>query len=281
MLLAQPDNRRTGRGIARMVETTEGRAELTVLVGLKSHTEISFRPRRDAQAQRAEQVEAFLPLVRSIAERLHRCLPPGLDLESLVQAGAIGLLEALDRYDPARGAFPAYAGYRIRGEMIEHLRSLDGASRSTRAWGRKAAAARTRLTARLGREVSAAEMATELGVSLPQYYKADRQLHDAAVVSFDPASPASEEGWEKAQEAFSQGLFQNPLSLLESKDLIGKLTAALEELSDRERLVMALYYHEELTLREIGEVLNLTEGRISQLHGQALSRLRHSLGVAA
>ena len=261
-----------------MLQSTEARAEIRVVVGLKSQTEKRSRPRKDDKRQREELVEAFLPLVRLIAERIHRRLPPGMDLESLVQAGVMGLLEAIDRYDPNRGAFPTYARYRIQGEIMEYLRSLDWASRSVRAWGRKAAAARARLTGRLGREASAEEMAAELGVSLRQYYRVDQKLNEAMLLSLDDLSIASEEEWKKAQEEFCQHSFQDPLSFLESKNLIEKLTAAIEELSERERLVVTLYYHEELTLREIGEILNLTEGRISQIHGQALSRLRQFLG---
>ena len=261
-----------------MLQATEGRTEPRVIVGLKSQTEIYSGLGGDDQEQREELVEAFLPLVRAIAERIHRRLPPGMDLESLVQAGAIGLLEAIDRYNPDRGAFPAYARYRIQGEIMEYLRSLDWASRSVRAWGRKAAAARTRLTGRLGREASAEEMAAELGVSLGQYYQADQKLSDAVVLNLDDVSRASEKEWETAREEFGQRVCQDPLTLLENKNLVGKLTTAIEELSERERLVVTLYYHEELTLREIGEILHLTEGRISQIHGQALSRLRHSLG---
>ena len=263
-----------------MLQSTGARAETRVVVGLKSQVEKRSRPRRDDKRQREELVEAFLPLVRTIAERIHRRLPPGMDLESLVQAGVMGLLEALDRYDPDRGAFHTYARYRIQGEMMEYLRSLDWASRSVRAWGRKAAAARTRLTGRLGREASAEEMAAELGVSLRQYYRVDQKLNEAMLLSLDDLSVASEEEWKKAQEEFCQHSFQDPLSFLESKNLIEKLTAAIEELSERERLVVTLYYHEELTLREIGEILRLTEGRISQIHTGALSRLRRSLGGA-
>jgi len=159
----EPSRQREGREISLMLQSIEARAETKVVVGLKPQAEKRSRPRRDDKKQREELVEAFLPLVRLIAERIHRRLPPGMDLESLVQAGVMGLLEALDRYNPDRGAFHTYARYRIQGEIMEYLRSLDWASRSIRAWGRKAAAARSRLTGRLGREASAEEMASELG----------------------------------------------------------------------------------------------------------------------
>jgi RNA polymerase sigma factor for flagellar operon FliA len=260
-----------------MLQAIVAREETKVIVGLKPQAEKQSRPRTDDKRQREELVETFLPLVRSIAERIHRRLPPGMDLESLVQAGVMGLLEAVDRYNPDRGVLQTYARYRIQGEIMEYLRSLDWASRSIRAWGRKAAAARNRLTGRLGREASAEEMASELGVSLKQYYRVDQKLNEAMLLSLDDLSLASEEEWKKAQEEFCQHSFQDPLTFLESKNLIEKLTTAIDTLSERERLVVTLYYHEELTLREIGEILDLTEGRISQIHGQALSHLRHSL----
>jgi RNA polymerase sigma factor for flagellar operon FliA len=263
-----------------MLQVIVEREESRVIVGLKPQSENRPRQRPDRKSQRAELVEAFLPLVRLIAERIHRRLPPGMDLESLVQAGVMGLLEALDRYDPNRGVFQTYARYRIQGEIMEYLRSLDWVSRSIRAWGRKAAAARNRLTGRLGREASAEEMALELGVSLKRYYRVDQKLNEAMLLSLDDLSLTSEEDWKKAREEFFQHPFQDPLTFLESKDLVEKLTTAIEELPERERLVVTLYYHEELTLREIGEILNLTEGRISQVHGQALSHLRHSLAGA-
>jgi RNA polymerase sigma factor for flagellar operon FliA len=260
-----------------MLQAIVEREESRVTVSLKPQTEKRSRQRSDRKSQREQLVETFLPLVHMIAERIYRRLPPGTDLESLVQAGVMGLLEALDRYDPNRGVFQTYARYRIQGEIMEYLRSLDWVSRSIRAWGRKAAAARNRLTGRLGREASAEEMAIELGVSLKQYYRVDQKLNEATLLSLDDLSLASEEEWKKAQEEFFQHPFQDPLAFLESKDLIEKLTATIEELPERERLIITLYYHEELTLKEIGEILNLTEGRISQIHGQALSRLRQAL----
>jgi len=260
-----------------MVQAAIAREGTQVIVGLKPQGRKCSTQKKDAKKQREELVESFLPLVRAIAERIHRRLPSGMDLESLTQAGVMGLLEAIERYDPNRGMFQTYARYRIQGEIMEYLRSLDWVSRSVRSWGRKAAAARSRLTGRLGREASAEEIATELGVSLQQYYRVDQKISEATLLSLDGLSLASEEDWKKTQEEFLQRPLQDPLTFLESKDLIEKLTMAIEGLPERERLIVSLYYHEELTLREIGEILNLTEGRISQIHGQAVSRLRRAL----
>jgi RNA polymerase sigma factor for flagellar operon FliA len=231
-----------------------------------------------SQQDREEMLETYLPLVRLVAEKIHRRLPPGIDLGSLVHSGIVGLLEALQRYDAGRGvAFQTYARYRIQGEIMEYLRSLDWVSRSVRSWGRKVAAARGRVTGRVGREASPEEMAKELGVSLDEYYRVDQKVNDATLLSLEDLSIASEEEWRKEQERFSHNPFQDPLLSVEGKDLVEKLTAAVDVLPERERLVISLYYHEELTLREIGEILGLTEGRICQIHSQAVSRLRQAL----
>jgi len=232
------------------------------------------------QKTRDEMLEAHMPLVRLVAERIHRRLPPGVDLGSLIHSGIVGLLEALQRYDARRGvAFQTYARYRIQGEIMEYLRSLDWVSRSVRAWGRKMAVARTRLAGRLGREASPEEMASELGVALPEYYRADQKVSEATLLSLEDLTPASEEEWRKTQEEFSTRAFQDPFASVEGKELVEKLAVAIETLPERERLVVTLYYHEELTLREIGEILSLTEGRICQIHTQAVTRLQSALGA--
>src|SRR3989304_4919849 len=197
-----------------------------------------------------ERVTQYLPLVRFVAEKIHRRLPPGVDLESLIHSGVVGLLEALQRFDPNRGVeFEIYARYRIRGEVMQCLRSLDWVSRSVRSWGRKIEAARGKLAGQHVREPTAEEIAAELAIPLDTYYHLDQQVNDAA-----------------------------PLSFVEGKDLVEKLAAAVEVLPERERVVVTLYYHEELTLREIGEILDLSEGRICQIFAPAVGRLRDALG---
>lgn len=234
-----------------------------------------------ALKQRQEEIlEVHMPLVRLVAERIHRRLPPGVDLASLINSGIVGLLEAAQRYDSHRGvAFRTYARYRIQGEIMEYLRSLDWVSRSVRSWGRKMGVARTRLAGRLGREASPDEMATELGVALNEYYRVDQKVSEASLLSLEDLTSASEEEWRKTQDDFSMRSSQDPFASVEGKELVEKLAEAIETLSERERMIVTLYYYEELTLREIGEILNLTEGRICQIHAQAVVRLQQALGV--
>ncbi len=224
-------------------------------------------------------VETSLPLVRSVAEKIHRRLPPGVDLTSLVHSGIVGLLEALGRFDPARGvAFEVYARYRIEGEVMQCLRSLDWASRSVRSWGRKVEAARNRLAGQLARAPSVEEMAGELQVPLDEYYRIEQKVSEAALLSLEDLSVSSEAQWEKAQEEFSNYPFRDPLTFVEDKDLLEKLAVAVQQLPEREKLVVTLYYHEELTLREIGGIMSLTEGRVCQIYSQAVGRLRDLFG---
>jgi RNA polymerase sigma factor for flagellar operon FliA len=237
-------------------------------------------PKREREVPSEELVTRYLPLVRFVAEKIHRRLPPGVDLEPLIQSGVVGLLEALKRYDPKRGVdFEVFARYRIQGEVMQCLRSLDWVSRSVRAWGRKIEATRARLAGELVREPSAEELANALEISLETFYRVDQQLNDATLLSLEDLSTSSEHEWERGNEKQPHSSFIDPLSFVENKDMVEKLASAVEELPDRERIVITLYYHEELTLREIGEILDLSEGRICQIFGQAVARLRLALGV--
>jgi RNA polymerase sigma factor for flagellar operon FliA len=249
---------------------------------MTSKTPSQPRPGRAEKAAQAREdsIKKYLPLVRFVAEKIHRRLPPGVDLESLIHSGVVGLLEALERFDPKRGVeFEVYARYRIQGEVMQCLRSLDWVSRSVRSWGRKIEAARSKLAGRLVREPTAEEMARELGIPLETYFRLDQQVNDATLLSMDDLAAASESGGESVQQKFAQTPYLDPLSFVESKDLVERLASAVEALPERERTVITLYYHEELTLREIGEILGLSEGRICQIFGQAVGRLRASFGV--
>jgi RNA polymerase sigma factor FliA len=221
-----------------------------------------------------EMISKHLPFVRSIAAKVHRSLPPGIDLESLVHSGVVGLLEAFERYDPGRGVeFELYARYRIHGEVMECLRSLDSVSRSGRVWGRKIEAARVRLVGKLFREPNAEEMAKELEIPLETYYRVERELNHALPVCLEGLSIDSEaEGDCPEDNACSS--FGDPLALVEAKDLVEKLGAAVQALPERERTIVTLYCYKELTLRKVGEICDLSEGRICQIFYQAVAHLR-------
>jgi len=232
------------------------------------------------RAKKEEMVIRYLPLVRLVAERVHRRLPPGVDLESLIHSGVVGLLQALDRYDPKRGVdFEIYARYRIQGEVMQCLRSLDWVRRSVRSWGRKIEGAKTKLAAKFVREPTAEEIAKELEIPLESYFRLDQQVNEATLLSLEDLSTASEADWERAQEKYIDSPFLDPLSVVEGKDLVEKLASGIAALPERDRLVVTLYYYEELTLREIGQILDLSEGRVCQILAQVVSCLRTTLGI--
>lgn len=240
----------------------------------------SRRPKKAAeQQQHAALIDNHLPLVRYLATRVHHRLPPSVDLESLFQAGVVGLLDAARRYDSHRNVkFKSYATLRINGEIMEYLRSLDLGSRWTRSRGRQLAAAQQSFAARCGKEASSEELAQELGVSLEEYYKIARGVSAATVVNFEDADLTGKGEELNIQSPVLSAILRDPSVIIEQEDLVEKLTAAIKQLPEQERQVLTLCYHEELTLRETGEVMNLTEGRICQIRTAAVVHLRQLLG---
>ena len=226
---------------------------------------------------RDERVAAHLSLVEAIARQLHRRLPPNVDVEALINSGVVGLLEALERYDPQRGvSFPVYARHRIYGEMIQCLRSLDWVSRSIRAWGRRFAAARARLTEQLCREATSEEMAQELELPLERYHKLNYQVGENGCTSLDDPS-CSELDLIMDRSADGPELYRDPCHHVERGDLMDKLKQAVARLPERERVVVTLRHYHELKFREIGEGLGVTEARICQIYVQARKRLYDAL----
>lgn len=213
-------------------------------------------------------LERHAGLVKRIAYHLAGRLPPSVEVDDLIQAGMIGLLEAAGQYSADRGAsFETYAGIRIRGAMIDALRKLDWAPRSVHRKSRQAAAAIREIESREGREARDAEVATAMGICVEEYHSI---LQDAAachLASFEEAPEAAEAADRAA----------DPLLDIEGDALRGALAGAIAQLPERERLVMSLYYDDELNLKEIGEVLGVSESRVCQIHGQALVRLRSRL----
>ena len=223
-------------------------------------------------------VTTYLPLVEHMARQLHRRLPPGHDLDALVNSGVVGLLEALERFDPERGvSFHVYARHRIHGEMIQCLRSLDWVSRSIRAWGRRVTAARMQLTEHLCREATSEEMAQKLNLPLETYHKINHGVREHGWLSLDDPSCGGPDLVLDGNVS-GQGLYQDPFACVEQRDLVDKLKRAVARLPERERLVVTLRHYQELKFREIGEGLGLTEGRICQIYVQARKRLRKALG---
>lgn len=206
-----------------------------------------------------------MPLVRRIAMRTVRSLPPGILIDDIVSAGWVGMTEALQRRasDMTEEQFKAYASYRVRGAILDYLRELDPLSRRLRGATRRITQAVGGLTARLGRLPEENEVAIELGLALDEYHELLTSIANAGLVRLDLAG-----GAEPASGDFS------PEQLVSRKQAVGAIAAALEELPDRLRIILGLHYQEECSLREIGEILGVTESRVCQLHAQAVQLIR-------
>ncbi len=224
-----------------------------------------------------ELVTRHAPLVKRIAYHLMSRLPPSVQADDLIQAGMIGLLEASRNYDPSQGAsFETYAGIRIRVAMLDEIRRTDWTPRSVHRKARQVAEAVRAIENQKGRDARDAEVAALLGIGLDEYHKILQDATGCRVFSFeDPAALGSGDDDDMAAgiEAPNQ-----PLENLQTEDFQRTLSEAIAGLPERERLVMALYYDEEMNLREIGEVLGVSESRVCQIHGQALIRLRARMG---
>jgi RNA polymerase sigma factor FliA len=215
----------------------------------------------------------YAPLVKRIAHHLLLRMPSSVQVDDLVQSGMIGLLEAARKYDLSKGAsFETYAGIRIRGAMLDEIRKGDWAPRSVHRKSREVADAIRNVEMRTGTDARDQDVAAELGISLEDYHAILQDSSGSRLFSFDDMLEGDDSLIEKVA-----GEVPNPLEGLQSDLFRGELAAAIATLPEREQLVLALYYDEELNLKEIGQVLGVSESRVSQIHTQAALRLRSRL----
>nr|WP_258018692.1 RNA polymerase sigma factor FliA [Yersinia enterocolitica] len=219
--------------------------------------------------------QRYVPLVRHEALRLQVRLPASVELDDLLQAGGIGLLNAVERYDALQGtAFTTYAVQRIRGAMLDELRSRDWAPRSVRRNAREVASAMQKVEQRLGRPATEQEVAQNLDIDLTEYRQILLDTNNSQLFSYDEWREEHGESVEPMLEGHEDA---NPLQHLLEGNLRQRVIEAIEALPEREKMVLTLYYQEELNLKEIGAVLEVGESRVSQLHSQAIKRLRARL----
>lgn len=222
-----------------------------------------------------QHVAQYWPLVRRIAYLLMAKLPASVEVDDLIQNGMIGLLDALDRYEEGLGAqFETYAVQRIRGAMLDGLRENDWVPRGVRREMRRVEAAIHALEHAHGRPPSEHELAGALDMSLADYQKLLLEARGHQLIYIEDAI---EGGGEDYLERHAPANNLDPLALLEEAGTRAALVAAIEALPEREKLLMSLYYEQDMNLREIGEVLGVTESRVCQLHSQAVARLRARL----
>ncbi len=230
--------------------------------------------------EREEMILSYAPLVKTIAGRLGMRLPQHVNQDDLVSAGIMGLLDAVDKFNEDKGvAFKSYAEFRIRGAMLDELRAMDWVPRSVRRNARRLEAAFARVENENMRPAKDEEVATELGIGMEDYYTLLEETRGISVISDDELGqivPAEAKGHHPGRAA-AELMPENPsdsMDLVEIRNIIAK---AIEKLPKNERTVVSLYYYEELTMKEIGYVMDYTESRISQLHTKAVMRLRSAL----
>jgi RNA polymerase sigma factor FliA len=236
--------------------------------------------RRAALAgDRDEILRQHLPLVRRVVQRLAARKPPHIELDDLVSWGIVGLLDAVGKYDPKKEAsFTTYAQFRISGAILDHLRSLDWVPRSVRQKASLIEKTAHALEGTLGRPPREEEIAGELGLSLDDYQQLLSRVGEMSIFSLEDLGFGSGE----ERVSFDQRVEdedEDPLGALLTRERVDLVAAAIARLPERERLVVTLYYHDELTMKEVGAVLGLTESRVSQLHSQAMLRLKGPLSA--
>lgn len=218
------------------------------------------------------RVRDLAPLVKRIAHHMMASLPPSVEIDDVIQSGMMGLLDAARRYQTSEGAqFETYAVQRIRGAMLDGLRQCDWLPRGIRRSLRRVEAMISRLEQQQGRSPTEAELAKALDMTLAEYQQLLQDARGYQIVSYEDFSGDDEDSFLERHPA---GPENDPLEFLEDRDVRQTLVTGIEELPEREKLVMALYYEQELNLREIGEVLGVSESRVCQIHTQAIARLR-------
>jgi RNA polymerase sigma factor FliA len=219
----------------------------------------------------------YAPLVKYVAGRVGTGLPAHVDIADLVQSGVFGLWDAIDRFEPERGLkFETYAMQRIRGAILDELRAQDWVPRSVRSRAREVERALERLETRLQRSATDSEVAAELGITVAELRDLYAQLQLTSVIALDELIAVGRGGTSIA-ETLPDEAAEEPGAFLDSVESRRLLAEAVSQLTDRDRIVVSLYYFENLTLAEIGRVLGVTESRVCQLHTRAVLRLRSKM----
>ncbi len=228
---------------------------------------------------REEVIKQYSPMIKYVANRIAMRLPPHIEVDDLISVGVLGLMDAITKYDSSRGAkFKTYAEFRVRGAILDELRSMDWVPRSIRQKASKVDKVVQGLQAKLRRTPEDEEVAQEMGLSLDQFHETLNETKSIPIFSLEDLGIAKESGDQQSLLDCLAGKAdadpQTQIRLVELKEIIAK---AIDALPEKERLMVSLYYYEELTMKEIGAVLDITESRVSQIHSKAVYRLRTKL----
>lgn len=235
--------------------------------------------RAGSGAAREQLILHYAPLVKYVAGRLGAGLPQTVEQADLVSNGMFGLMDALDKFDPARNVkFETYAIPRIRGAILDELRAMDWVPRSIRFKARELEKANTELETELKRPATDEEVAERLGVSVGELQETLTQISFVSVMALDEVIGGDEGGDPRSLlDTLADAASGDPTAELEGQEMRGILAAAINELTEREKIVVTLYYFEGLTLSEIGEILGVTESRVCQIHTKAVGSLRNEM----
>jgi RNA polymerase sigma factor for flagellar operon FliA len=233
-----------------------------------------------SDAAREQLIVGYSPLVKYVAGRVAIGLPPNVEFDDLVSYGIFGLIDAIDKFDPERGIkFETYAIARIRGAIMDGLRNNDWVPRSVRQKAKELEKVCNELENRLGRYATDQEISASLNISLEEFYRLLKEVSCTTLSSLDEIwlTKNPEDDNVRVLDLIENEESSDPEQLYEIAELKAALTKAIDALSDREKLVITLYYYEGLTLKEIGETLNISESRVSQIHTKAIFRLQGRL----
>jgi RNA polymerase sigma factor for flagellar operon FliA len=228
----------------------------------------------DDDASREQIIREFAHVIRAIAHRLAFRLPAYLDAEDLISVGVIGLMDAMEKYDPSREAkFKTYAEFRIRGAMLDEIRSMDWIPRSVHERISQLQRTQTELMARLGRPATDEEVAVALKMSVSELDDFLSKSRGAVLISLDDLGIQEPDG-NKILKMLADRQHPDPLSMIVNERERESLGRAIQQLPEKERMVLTLYYYEELTMKEIGKILKVTESRVCQIHTKAVMHLK-------
>jgi RNA polymerase sigma factor FliA len=226
---------------------------------------------------REQVILHYLPHVKRIVQRIAAHLPQNVEIDDLMNVGVIGLIQAIERYDSDRdNKFMTYATFRIRGAVLSELRSKDYISRTNRRKVRELEKTYLKLEQKKGGDVEDHEIVKEMGVSFEQFYKI-KQMSNIAIISLEEMGYSSDKKRESLSEMFMNNREEDALNQTGIKEVKMAIAKTIDELPEKEKLVISLYYMDELTMKETGKVLGITESRVSQLHSKAISHMRVKL----
>ena len=240
---------------------------------------MAYEPAIPSTPDRDELILEHLPQIKYIAQRISTKLPSHVELNDLVSAGILGLLDAIEKFDPNRGVkFKTYAELRIKGAILDSLRNLDWAPRSLRKKSKDLERIYRDLEQRLGRPATDKEVCEAMEISLQEFYELVDQIKGLNLGSFQELSGKDEEKNSEPLVKYVPDAPQlDPFFVFHKSEIQGIMSTAIDTLPKKERLVVSLYYYDELTMKEIGKVLGVNESRVSQLHTKAMLRLRTKL----